>query len=56
MTAALDEHSQAVVKMLESGRPDLIMTTMQIHISFAHNYYSMAFQINDTAPLSYNKV
>lgn len=48
ITAALDEHSQAVVKLLASGTPDLIMMIVQIHISFAHNYYSMALQITDT--------
>lgn len=38
ITAALDEHSQAVVNLLAStATPDLIMRIMQIHISFAHN-------------------
>lgn len=39
ITAALDEHSQAVVNLSASttATPDLIMRIMQIHISFAHN-------------------
>lgn len=57
ITAALDDHSQAVDKLLAStSTPDLIMLIMQMRISFAHNYYSTVFYTTDTALRSPNKV